>query len=205
MLKRTFSQTALIASLCLPLTTSLGCNKQPEVLTADNVPVGTMPDGAEWSGVYYNQTFGFLHVTVSGNSAQGAWENTAGDKWGEMYGELEGDVFRFSWTEYTTGVVGPNAKSEGHGYFKYAIVKEGEPHQLKGEWGLGENALGHSWDCVKQTNMEPDPESVRPTEMEGAVGAMGFDGAKGDADLAADDSEEEEKSEREDDGAPDPL
>ena len=140
-----------------------------------------MPDGGTWEGVYYNQTYGFLHLTVSNGAAQGAWRTTAGDKWGEMYGEIEGDLLRFSWTEHKVGVVGPQAKSEGKGYFLYRIPKEGEAHTLKGEWGLGESDAGHTWDCVKQMNQEADPKSVRPDEFENRVGAEGFDGAKGDA------------------------
>lgn len=197
MLKSKIYQTALLVGLAsVSLSALSACNKQPEVLTADSIQAGAMPEGGEWEGVYYNQTFGFLHVTSSGSSAQGTWKTTAGDKWGELYGEVEGDLVRFSWTEYTIGVVGPNAKSEGHGYFRYIIPNPDEAHELKGEWGLGDNALGHSWDCVKQTNMEPDPDSVRPNEVESAVGAVGFDGAKGDDDLSSDEQSEEEGEEK---------
>lgn len=206
MLKRKMIRAALLCGLTLTsLSVLSGCNKKPEILTADSIQAGTLPEGGDWSGVYFNQTFGFLHMTTSGGAAQGAWKTSAGDKWGEMYGEVEGDVMRFEWTEYTIGVVGPNAKSTGHGYFRYTIPTEGEAHQLDGEWGLGENALGHPWDCVKQTNMEPDLQSVRPNELESSVGAVGFDGAKGDSDLGASDEEEGEAEAPEEGGEPDPL
>ena len=216
MFKRTLASSVLTIGICLfvsgtTLLSVTGCGgNKTEIKTAEHLQPGPMPAGGEWRGVYYNQTFGFLHITTSGQSAQGTWRTAAGDKWGEMYGEYEGDLYRFAWTEYKVGVVGPNAKSEGHGYFRYTIPKEGEAHELKGEWGLGENALGHSWDCVKQMNQEPDPDSVRPNEMESAIGAQGFDGAKGDADLGegseetgetSKDAEGTEKSE----SAPDPL
>jgi hypothetical protein len=29
-------------------------------------------------------------------------------------------------------------RQEGHGYFVYSVPKEGEAHEIKGEWGLGE-------------------------------------------------------------------
>jgi len=184
MLKRTLVSSFLVFGISLSQLVVTGCGGgQPKVLTADHIQAAAMPAGGEWKGVYFNQTFGFLHVTTSGQSAQGSWRTAAGDKWGELYGEFEGDVLKYSWTEYKVGVVGPNAKSEGKGYFKYIIPTEGEAHELKGEWGLGENAVGHSWDCVKQMNQEPDPASVRPNEMESAIGAQGFDGAKGDTDL----------------------
>lgn len=204
--KRKIYQTALILGLATAFMTTLpACNKQPEVLTADSIEAGSMPEGGDWAGVYYSQTFGFLHITTSGSSVQGAWKNNAGDKWGELYGEIEGDVLRFSWTEYTIGVVGPNAKSEGHGFFRYTIPTPGEPHELDGEWGLGENALGHSWDCVKQTNMEPDLDEVRPNEMESSVGAVGFDGAKGDDDLQQEEAESKDQEQSDDEEGGDPL
>lgn len=162
-----------------------------------------MPAEGEWEGVYYNQVFGFLHLTTSNGAAQGAWRTTSGGKWGELYGEIEGNLLKYTWTEYKVGVVGPNAKSEGKGYFLYTIPKADEAHELKGEWGLGENAVGHSWDCVKQMNEEPDPKSVRPNEMEAAVGATGFDGAKGDEDLG--EPAEEAPSEQEQEEAPDGI
>jgi len=217
MLKRTLVHSILGLGIGLSTLATVGCGGgQPKVLTADNLQAQAMPAGGEWRGVYFNQTFGFLHLTTSGQSAQGTWRTAAGDKWGEMFGEFEGDLYKFSWTEYRVGVVGPNAKSEGKGYFRYSIPVEGEAHQAKGEWGLGDNAMGHSWDCIKQMNQEPDPDSVRPNEMESAVGAQGFDGSKGDSDLSEqsdavsgkDEPKEKDKDgkdKKEGDGAGDPL
>ena len=148
MLARTLIRSALVSGLVFTAalsTVACGGGQQTDVKTAQ-VQAGTMPDGGTWEGVYYNQTYGFLHLTVSNGAAQGAWRTTAGDKWGEMYGEIEGDLLRFSWTEHKVGVVGPQAKSEGKGYFLYRIPKEGEAHTLKGEWGLGESDAGHTWD-----------------------------------------------------------
>lgn len=214
MLTRKLSQFALLLGLIVLVVPPLAAcsGGQKEVKTADHVKPGTMPDGGEWRGVYYDQVYGFLHLTVSGNAVQGAWETEAGDKWGELYGEANGDLLKYSWTERTKGVVGPAAKSQGKGYFRYTIPKPGEPHVIKGEWGLNENEVGHTWEALKQQNMEPDPKSVRPDEMESRVGAVGFDGAKGDSDVLGEDEEEEEKSEEGEgaegegaEGAPDPL
>lgn len=208
MLTRKIHQGAfLLGLLFLGASPLIGCgSKQTAVKTADHIPVGTMPDGGDWEGVYYDQVFGFVHITVSGGAATGAWRTTAGDKWGEMHGEINGDLLRYQWIERKIGVVGPGAKSEGKGYFKYTIPKPGEPHVIKGEWGLNENEVGHGWEALKQMNMEPDPKSVRPDEMESRVGATGFDGAKGDEDIDDDDEKKEEGQEKkEDEGAPDPL
>lgn len=172
--------TALALVLAFGTLTTVGCAKKDTVVVS-NVQAGAMPAGGEWQGVYYHQVYGFLHLTETSGAVQGAWRTAAGDKWGELFGEVEGDLLRFSWTEYKVGVVGPNAKSEGKGYFKYFVPRADEAHEIRGEWGLGESDAGHGWDCIKQTNMEADPKSVRPNELESQVGATGFDGEKGDA------------------------
>ncbi len=185
MLIRTPLRVAFLAALALSVgTAAVGCGGgQNDVKTADDIQPGAMPTGGEWEGVYYNQVYGFLHLTESGGAVQGAWRTTAGDKWGELYGETEGDLLRYEWKEHKVGIVGPNATTEGKGYFRYTIPKPDEPHVLKGEWGLGENEVGHSWDALKQTNMEPDPKSVRPDELESQIGAEGWDGREGDPEI----------------------
>ncbi len=209
MLTRKICQAALTLGLSLFVASSaVGCAQQTTVKTADNIDPGTLPEGGEWQGVYYNQVLGFLHLTESGGAVQGAWRTTAGDKWGELYGEISGGMLRYTWTERKIGVVGPAAESRGKGYFRYVLGKEGEAHELKGEWGLGEDELGHTWNCIKQTNQEADPKSVRPNELESRVGASGFDGAKGDADIASEGEkkpEEGEEAESEEGADEDPL
>lgn len=209
MLSRNIYKLSILVGLSLATLGTVGCSKPPEVKTADHIKGGAMPEGGDWQGVYFDQVFGFLHITVSGNAAQGAWRNNAGDKWGELFGEVDGNVLKYSWTERKIGVVGPAAKSEGKGYFVYSIPTPGEPHMIKGEWGLGENEAGHTWEALKQMNMEPDPKSVRPNEMESRVGASGFDGATGDADVGNEeegaDGEKSEGGEKKEEGSPDPL
>lgn len=196
MLKKSL-HAVLVAGLLLPgLTLAVGCGPKKPAEGMSNVAPGAMPSSGEWRGVYYNPRYGYLHITTSGNAVDGAWRNTAGDKWGELHGETDGDLLRYSWTEHKVGVVGPNATSEGKGYFKYTIPREDEAHELKGEWGLGEKDAGNPWDCVKQTKMDPDPKSVRPTDLESRVGASGFDGAGGDKELPPGLSEESEKGKK---------
>jgi hypothetical protein len=205
MLTRKFTRIALLFGLAFSASTFVGCKSQPEVKTADSIPQGQMPEGGEWRGVYYNENLGFLHLTENGGAIIGAWRTTAGDKWGELHGEAKGDLLRYTWIERKIGVVGPSAESEGKGYFKYTLGKEGEAHELEGEWGLGDNEMGHSWDCIKQTNQEPDPKSVRPNEMESRVGASGFDGSKGDSDIGASDEDKEDAEKKEVAPSDDPL
>lgn len=142
---------------------------EPEIPRA-NVKPGAMPEGGEWRGVYYNPTFGYLHLQTDGESANGRWRTAAGDKWGELFGKVEGDLLRYKWTEHRIGMFGPNAATSGQGYFKY-VVPEGDniDHELKGEWGLGEADAGYKWDAIKQRNMQPDPDSVRPDELQSTV------------------------------------
>jgi hypothetical protein len=196
MSSRKFYQTALIVgtfAFCVP-SISACSSSQSQVKTADHIKAGSMPAEGDWQGVYYDQLYGYLHITASGNAIQGAWETTAGDKWGELYGEADGDLLKYTWKEHTKGVVGPAATSEGKGYFRYTIPKPGEPHVIVGEWGLNENEVGHKWEALQQLNMEPDPKSVRPDELESHVGAVGFDGAKGDSNILGG-SDEEKKEE----------
>jgi hypothetical protein len=200
MAKRSLIRAALVLGVALSAgvgsTACSGGGSGGGSKTVADVKPAAMPAGGEWQGVYYNQLYGFLHITESSGAVQGAWRTAGGDKWGELYGEADGDLLRFSWTEHKIGVVGPAATSSGKGYFKYTIPNAEEAHEIKGEWGLGESDAGHSWDCVKQLNMDPDPKSVRPNELESQVGASGFDGTKGDAAVG-----QQEKKKAEGDGA----
>jgi hypothetical protein len=193
------TKKSLIVALTLGLSlSSVACGPGQPAKDVKTVVAGSMPAGGSWEGVYYNQLYGELHVTVSGNSAQGVWRTTAGDRWGELFGELEGDVMRFQWTEYKIGVVGPNAKSEGKGFFKYSIPVEGDGHVLTGEWGLGESNSGQTWRCVKMMNKEADPKSQRPNELENSIDGGGFD-----EDSKKAKKKDDAESEKKDEGNPD--
>lgn len=169
-------RTGLCLALLVPATVACGPNKDAK--TVVDVQPGTMPSGQEWKGVYYSQLYGFLHLTDSAGTITGAWRTTAGDKWGEMWGEAKGDLLKYTWKEHTIGAIGADAVKEGAGYFRFTVPREGEAPEIKGEWGLGENNAGQTWTAIKQVNMEPDPKSVRPSEIEGRVGGGGWDDDK---------------------------
>src|SRR5690606_25259295 len=118
---RRSSRQKLLFTAVLPLAA---------VLAADHIQPAAMPDGGEWRGVYYNPLYGMLHITESGGAIQGAWRTEAGDKWGELYGEVEGNLLKYSWKEHKIGIVGANATSEGKGYFIYTVPNPGEPHVI---------------------------------------------------------------------------
>ncbi|HMA91533.1 MAG TPA: hypothetical protein VKP30_02560 [Polyangiaceae bacterium] len=183
MTSRTLKRIALVLGLMLvPAAATVGCGggkpKTP-VLTA-----GEMPEGATWKGVYYSPIYGNLHLVEDGGEIKGAWRTVAGDSWGELTGKADGNLLRYEWVEHRIGMVGPSADRTGHGYFKYSRkATEGikEPDQIQGEWGLAESETGNVWKATRQTNMEPEPKSVKPDEVEsaGSVQAGGWDSGSG--------------------------
>ena len=175
MFVRSLVKLSLLGALAIPSVLSLSaCGGGSDVKHA-SVKAGEMPAGGEWQGVYYSPVYGYLHVLADGKTAQGAWRTGGGDAYGELQGEIDGNVMRYTWTQHKIGMVGAEANSNGHGYFVYSIPKQGESHKISGEWGLGESDAGNSWDAVKQTNMQPNLDSVKPDEIEGKVNAGGWD------------------------------
>jgi len=133
------------------------------------VKAGEMPAGGEWQGVYFSPLYGYLHIVADGKACNGGWRTAAGDAFGELHGEIDGNLLKYEWKERRIGAVGADAVKKGKGYFVYKIPKEGEAHEIKGEWGLGDNEAGNSWQAVKQKNMPPDLKAVQPDEYEGRV------------------------------------
>ncbi|HEX9618768.1 MAG TPA: hypothetical protein VF989_01455 [Polyangiaceae bacterium] len=168
---------------------AIGCGGSGSEPQMANIKPGSMPAGGEWSGVYYSQTYGMLHLLTEGDNVNGAWRTTAGDSWGELYGQADGDVFRYSWTEHKIGQIGEGAERMGKGYFRYLVPKGNEPHEIVGEWGLGESEAGNPWSAIKQNNVDPDPSSVKPDEIEGRFQGGGWDEEEGSASPTEDEEE----------------
>jgi hypothetical protein len=201
---RSLVRVVLGVSLLAPVAGVVSCgSSEPKVATA-NVSPGAMPANGNWRGVFYDQVFGYLHLLKSGDQVNGKWQTTAGDKWGELHGKVDGDLLSFDWVEHRVGMFGPAATSSGKGYFKYVVPKgENVDDELRGEWGLGESNAGHAWKCVKQRNMEPDPNSVMPDETTTAVEGADWDDSGKKSNNAAgtgkkdSDSVKHDKSDRE--------
>jgi hypothetical protein len=175
MFVRKLVQCSLLAALVVPTALTLAaCGPSSDAKHAQ-VKAGEMPAGGEWQGVFYSPVYGYLHILVDGKTAQGAWRTGGGDAYGELQGEADGNLLRYTWTQHKIGMVGKEAESSGKGYFKYTIPKEGEAHKIVGEWGLGDSDAGSTWEAVKQTNMQPNLQSVKPDEIEGKVNAGGWD------------------------------
>ena len=178
MTKRTVNWIVLACSLMMPLAGTVGCGGGGA--KAPIFKPGEMPEGATWRGVYYSPIYGNLHLVEDGGDMKGAWRTVAGDAWGELTGKAEGNLLRFEWVEHRIGMVGPSADRSGHGYFRYVRKRTEttkDPDEIQGEWGLGEKETGNAWKATRQTNLEPEPKSVKPDEVEsaGSVPAGGWD------------------------------
>jgi hypothetical protein len=152
---------AVLAAAVLSTTPLLaGCGGQPAAKTATIKP-GDMPSGANWTGVYYSELYGHLHLTAEGNAVSGKWIRPVKDRGGELHGEATGDVIRFQWTERICGGVGPKTAKTGHGYFKYQRpAGDNVDDKIVGETGEGLDEVGIPWDAVKQRNVTPDLASI---------------------------------------------
>jgi hypothetical protein len=181
-------------ALTAPLTLGVvACGNNKEEAKHAHVTAGEMPQGGEWQGVYFSPLYGYLHIVADGKAVNGAWRTAAGDAFGELHGEIDGNLLRYEWKERRIGAVGADAVKKGKGYFVYTIPKEGEAHVIKGQWGLDDDDAGNPWEAVKQKNMPPDLKSVQPDEYEGRVQGGGWDQGAGD-DKGGDDKSGDDKS-----------
>ena len=204
MFVRNLVKLSLLSALVFPSALSLtACGNGSEVKHA-TVKAGEMPAGGEWQGVFYSPVYGYLHVLADGKTVQGAWRTGGGDAYGELQGEVDGNLMKYTWTQHKIGMVGAEANSSGKGYFVYTIPKEGESHKISGEWGLGDSDAGNTWEAVKQTNMQPNLDSVKPDEIEGKVNNAGGwdDDNKGGGDKGGGDKGSSKKKKSDGDDAP---
>jgi hypothetical protein len=120
-----------------------------------------MPTGGDFTGVYYSPLFGYLHMEQDGSLVNGRWQRPRKGEWGKLQGNVEGNLLKFDWEEYVDGLVGPNSKKTGKGYFLYTRPEgENVDDQVKGEIGRNEDEVGIAWDAIKQRNVKPDLESI---------------------------------------------
>ncbi len=162
-----------LAALVVPLS---GCGQK---VVHSKVKAGDMPPGAEWTGVYYSEIYGYLHLIKEGDTVNGRWRTTDGASWGELSGKTDGNLLRYSWTNHKIGLVGPSATTSGKGYFLYTRPHEGEADEIHGQWGLEQSDSGNKWDCVKQKGMKPDFKAVLPDEYQRRGQGGGWDDSGG--------------------------
>jgi hypothetical protein len=140
-----------------------GCSSAPSAKLATVTP-GDMPESADWTGVYFDRFYGNFHLVQEGKAVNGKWERPQKDRWGELHGEVTGNVLRFTWSEYTRGAIGANAERSGKGYFVYTRpAGENVDDQMNGELGRGQDEVGEKVTTVKQRNVNADPASIGGT------------------------------------------
>ena len=135
-----------------------------------------MPEGESWNGVYYHPVFGYLHLVDNDATVVGKWKRSDQSRWGELSGIKVGNLLHYTWKEHTYGLVGPAAQQHGKGVFVYK-VEDANGHKqgkLEGVFGLNEDEVGSTWNCVKQDRMEPKLDSIN-----GDVGGTGAPPAAG--------------------------
>ena len=187
-------RSVLLLTLASPLAVTACGGGKTEAAHA-NVKAGNMPDGGDWTGVFYNPVFGHLHLVKEASTVAGKWRTGAGDKWGELHGEVTGNLLRYEWVEHTIGMVGPNASSSGKGYFLYLGPKEKDgDDEIHGEWGLGASDSGTAWNAIRQRNVIPDLKSVEPDETQKTRGDNWDDSSGGGGKSDSDKSGSEKKS-----------
>ena len=155
-LRKLWAAAAASALLAAPLA---GCGNSAGGKVA-TVQSGDMPSGAKWDGVYFSELYGYLHLKGTSH-LKGKWERPHKDRWGEIEGDVTGDLFKFTWTEHNRGLVGPNATKKGKGYFKYKRpAGDNVDDDIVGEIGTGEDEVGDPWEGKKQRNVPADPDSI---------------------------------------------
>lgn len=167
---------ALAVALAAAAPSLVACTPPPPAAKRATVEAGTMPDGATWEGVYFSSLFGTLHLVPEGNLVQGRWVRPVKGEWGKLTGNANGNVLRFDWVEINDGLIGPNSKKAGKGYFVYSRPEgDNVDDVLKGEIGRGEDEVGTEWTALKQRNVKADLNAVQ------GAGAAEIGGGEWDA------------------------
>jgi hypothetical protein len=126
--------------------------------SSSNVKAGPMPDGGNYTGVYFSPQYGEMHMVQNGSAVHGKYKKD--ERTGDIQGEADGNLLRFEWTEYKAMISNRPQKTVGRGYFHYIVDPSNGDHILKGRWGNGDDeADGGEWNAYKSRNREPDLES----------------------------------------------
>ena len=144
-----------VLASALPLA---ACGDGKDAKSAKITP-GPMPEDQTWTGVYFHQVYGYLHLVEEGSNVVGRWKRADQSKWGELSGTQKGNVFHYQWKEHTIGMVGASATKQGRGYFVYKLDSENRPI-IEGQFGMNDEETGSDWTSMKQPRMNPDLKSI---------------------------------------------
>ena len=149
--------------------TACGSGNGPAKLA--NVKVGEMPKGAEWSAEYYSEDIGTIELVSKGDEAHGRWERPHKDKWAEFHGTIDGNVFKFEWTEYNRACVGPNCRTAGKGVMVYTRPEgDNVDDVLNASIGRKEDEVGYDFTAKKQRNVTVDIDKIGGTAASDITG-----------------------------------
>lgn len=147
----------------------------------------TMPQGGNFSGVWFSQQYGEMHIVQNGAAIQGRYFKD--ERKGTITGECDGDLIEFEWIEKKAMVANRPNESRGHGYFRYVITETGE-HRLEGEWGIdGNDSGGGPWTSYKMKNRVPEIGSGGSGGGSSGYDDDGYDDSDDDEDSDDDDSD----------------
>ncbi len=177
--RRTLTRLATlgVATLALGLFagSSGACSGGAGGAKVANVTPGDMPESADWTGVYYSPLYGNIHLVQEKGTVSGKWLRPVKDRWAELHGSVTGNLFKFTWTEYTIGAIGPNSTKTGKGYLVYSRPEGANVDDvIKGELGRDQDETGDPIDAIKQRNVMPDLDSI------GGTGAQDMGGGDWD-------------------------
>lgn len=110
-----------------------------------------MPEGKNFSGVWYSKQFDHMHLRQSGETVTGIFTYKEG---GRINGKVDGNLLVFDWVQ-------PGSKEharrtvKGRGYLQ--LVQQGDTTKLVGEWGYEDQASGAGpWTAQYVRPLEPD-------------------------------------------------
>src|SRR5690349_24554579 len=86
----------------------VGCSASGVEAAIADVKPGPMPEGGDWTAEYYDQLVGTIVIIKKGDEVTGKWERPHHERWAEFNGKVDGNLLKFSWTEYKTDGIGPN-------------------------------------------------------------------------------------------------
>ncbi len=147
-----------MVGVALAASPLVACDSQKTAKFAEVKP-GDMPEGEAWPGVYFNEVYGYLHIVEQDGAVSGRWKRKDGSHWGELSGTAQGNVLHFTWKEHRYGAVGPSGDSRGSGMFVFKMPDTKIP-ELTGQYALDDSDQVGQWNCVKQMNLKPDPNSI---------------------------------------------
>jgi uncharacterized membrane protein YgcG len=177
--KALFSAVVLVLAAIFAMH---GCGGAPKHV----VLIGTMPEGATFTGVWFSPQYGELHIEQNGSSAVGRYSKD--ERSGRLQGTIEGDVMRFEWTESRELIVGRPTLTKGHGYFRISKSDADETWNIDGRWGNDASEHdGGPWTAVKSKTRKPDIDGDG-AEGSSSSGSSDSSSGSGDSDYSGHDT-----------------